>query len=791
MLPNYFLVTLRSMMKNKVFIILNVVGMGLAIGNCLIAYYIYDYNITFNSNHRQAPTIYRVSSMREFQNEVTRYGYAPLALGNAIRENVPSVDRVVRYNPYGVDFRLGTEVFNTEMAYVDADFFKVFTIDMMEGTPPANINQLVLNEEVAAKYFKNESAVGKMLTQVLDSGKTREFMVSGVFRRQPNNSSFDKEAFLPFESQYAGLATREENNWKLRTTLYVQVTDASRIPAIEQQLKSYAANNNKVREDFIIREFDVEPFEGIGIRDSFNSVPGVWTARAAPASMTYGTAVMGFLVVLIACFNLTNTAIAVSSRRLKEIGIRKVMGSSRFHLIGQFMSETLFICLLAMVFGIAVGEFALVPGFNALWTGMKLDPDYFGRPAFLIFTSVGLLFVALMAGSYPSLYISQFQPTTILKGKLKFGGTTMFSRVLLAMQFTISIIAIVCSIAFVDNARFQRDYDLGFNQYGIAYSYVRNHAEFEQLRNRLLQNPDVTSIAASTHHVGTSFINDPIKFEDKEIEVDIFDVGDDYLKTAGLTLISGRDFIKDSETDKRESIIVTETLAEQLGWKEPLGKEIRWMDTTRYIVVGVIKTVFNQGLWRKVEPMMLRYSGGKNTQFIVVSAPLTKIKSVRENLEAIHRELFPDRIARIRLMEEVVVQATEVNNNILTMFLFTGLVALLLSTSGLFTLVSLSIIKKMKEIGVRKVFGASAANLVRVINAEFFLVLGLSVIAGAAAGGWTAGMLMGSIWEYYQKTTGLTIVISVAVMVGIAIITVAHKILTTVKVNPATVLRDE
>ena len=146
MLSNYFLVTLRNMMKNKVFIILNVVGMGLAIGNCLIAYYIYDYNVTFNSNHLQAPTIYRVSSMREFQNDVTRYGYAPLALGNAIRENVPLVERVVRYNPYGVDLRLGTEVFNTEMAYVDEDFFKVFTVDMVEGTAPANINQLVLNE---------------------------------------------------------------------------------------------------------------------------------------------------------------------------------------------------------------------------------------------------------------------------------------------------------------------------------------------------------------------------------------------------------------------------------------------------------------------------------------------------------------------------------------------------------------------------------------------------------------------------------------------------------------------
>ena len=456
MLSNYLLITFRNMVKNKVFIVLNVVGLGLAISNCLVAYFIWDYNATFDSTHVQAPTIYRVSTMREFQNEVNRYGHSPMALGNAIRENVPVVDRVVRYFPGGVYFRIGTEVFNTELSYVDPDFFTLFTFDMIAGAAPTNKEEIVINDQLAIKYFNNVQAVGQTITQVLDSGKTREFMVSGVFRKQPHNSSFNRDAFVPFANQFVGDPGQQENSWKTRTTLFVQVIDASQIPVIESQIKGYAANNNKVREDFTIREFDLEPFVGMGVRNSFDQIRGSWTNQGSPQSMAIGTAVMGFLVILIGCFNLTNTAIAVSSRRLKEIGIRKVMGSARGNLIAQFLGETMFISLMAMVAGVLVAEFALVPGFNAMWEVIKLEPNYFGRPAFLIFSTLSLLFIGLLAGTYPAFYLSSFQPSAILKGKLRFGGTSLFSRTLLAVQFMISITAIVCGIAFVDNAQFQK-----------------------------------------------------------------------------------------------------------------------------------------------------------------------------------------------------------------------------------------------------------------------------------------------------------------------------------------------
>jgi putative ABC transport system permease protein len=792
MIKNYLLITFRNMMKNKLFISINILGLAIAIGCCLVGYFNYDFNATFDSNHANRSTVYRVSSIREFQGNLTRFGHSPLALGNAVKQSIPDVDKVIRYIPAGENFRVGDEVMRTELTHVDPAFFEVFTFEFTEGNGTiVNKNQVCISDELAVKFFGQEKALGKPLTQLLDSGKTKEFIVSGVFKSQPTNSSFYSEAYTHFDNQFSGDEAYNENSWYYRATLFIQVKDANRLASIRNSLKQYTENNNLAREDFIIREFDVEPLEGMAVRDSYDEINGTWTSSGSPIAAVVGVGVMGIFVLLIACFNLTNTAIAVSSRRLKEIGVRKVMGSTRKHLIVQFIGETMMICFIALLLGLVIGNFLLIPAFNALWPEMKLNPDYFGRPNFLIFISIILLFTGLLAGSYPAFYISSFQPTSILKGKLKFGGTNAFTRILLTLQFAISLIGIVCSIAFTENSRFQRDFDLGFDKKQVVFTYVNNRAEYETFRNRLLENPDVTSVAGSLHHFYSNSFNDPIKYEDKETEVDIMDVGDDYLKTVGLTLLEGRDFIKNSETDKRESVIITENLASRFGWDKPIGKEIIWMDTVKYYVVGVVKNVYNRGLWREMEPVMMRYGDAERVGHIIASAPVDKITEVRAGMESIYKDLFPERVANIRYMDEQMVEANTVNNNIVKMFFFLGIVALLLSATGLFTLVSLNIIKKMKEIGVRKVLGASAVNITRVINTEFVIILLIASIIGGFAGGWMAGMLMESIWDYYQNATITTMIISAAIMFVASAISIGYKVYNTTRLNPSLVLRDE
>jgi len=793
MIKNYLLITLRSLSKNKVFILINIFGMGIAIACCIVAYFNYDYNKSFDSYHVNAPTIYRVNSVREFQNDLTTFGYVPIALGNAIKQNIQEVDAVIRYSPGGANFRIGEELFNSELTFIDPAFFESFTFEFIEGSGSLNNkNQIIISEKLAEKYFGAEKALGRPITQLLDSGKMKEYSVIGVFKLPPPNTSFDSEAYVHFDNQFDQQTSDfNENSWRYRSTLFVQINNPDRVTAIQELIKPYVENNNKIREDFIIRQFEIQPFVGMAVNDSYNEVPGVWTRDSSPLAAVVGIGVMGIFVLLIACFNLTNTAVAISSRRLKEIGIRKVMGSNRTSLIIQFIGETTLICLVALLLGVLIAEALLIPAFNKLWPDLKLITDYFGKPDFLIFMAITLLFTSLVAGGYPALYVSHFQPISILKGKLKFGGTNYFTRVLLTLQFGISLIAIVSSFAFTENAKFQRELDLGFNKEGLVFTYVSNRSEYETYRNVLGENPEIISIAASEHHIYSNAYNDPIKHGGKEIEVDIMNVGDDYLSTVGLTLLEGRDFEKDSETDRKESVIITEGLARKLELKSPIGAELVWMDTVKFYVVGVIKDIYNRGVWDQMEPVMLRYGSKDKVNHILVKVPTEKLATINQFMEAKWKELFPNKTYNGRFMDEGIVEANTVNNNIVVMFIFLGIVALLLSATGLFTLVSLNIIKKLKEIGVRKVLGASFGNISRVVNTEFVIILSIASVLGVVAGSWMSAMLMDSIWDYYQEATVMTLVFSVAIMFFASVLSIGYKIYKTANLNPAHVLRDE
>ncbi|MDL5049378.1 ABC transporter permease [Oscillatoria amoena NRMC-F 0135] len=782
------------MMKNKVYLFINILGLATAIACCIVGYYNYDFNASFDEYHKNALKIYRVNMVREFQGKATEYGLVPIPLGEVVRQNVKDVEMATRYTGSYADLRIGDEVFGASMSYIDPEFFDLFTFEFLDGSSGAinDRSRILISDELANRLFGTTQAVGKGVTQLTGEGKLKEYEVGAVFRLPPTNSSFNDGAFTHYEN-YWDLNQELSNgtNWVYRNTLFVQLENASRIEAVQEQLKPYTENNNKVREDFVISGFKLDSFVGMAVRDEYTDRPGTWTRDASPLAAVVGVGVMGIFVLLIACFNLTNTSIAISSRRLKEIGIRKVMGSMRSQLISQFIGETMLVCFFALLLGMVIADLFLIPAFNVLWPYMKLTTNYLGKPDFTMVMVLTLLFTGLLAGSYPAFYISKFQPTSILKGKLKFGGTNYFTRVLLSLQFAISLIGIVCSFAFTENAKYQREFDMGFKQKEVLFTWVNSESEFNALRDVMAQNPDVISIAGSEHHLFSSAYNDPIRHEGKEIEVDIMHVGDNYLSTAGLTVLQGRDFVKDSETDRKESVIITERVASLFGWNNPLGKEIVWMDTVKLYVVGVVKDVYNNGLWNEFDPMMIRYASSEKYRHLVLTAPVDKVVDVNTYMEEKWNTIFPNRKFASRYMDDQTVEASTVNNNIVKMFIFLGIVAVLLSVTGLFTLVSLNIIKKMKEIGVRKVLGASIANISRVINTEFVVILLVACVLGAVGGAWMSKMLMDSIWDFYQKATITTMVISSLIILSASFLTVALKTYTTAKMNPVNVLRDE
>jgi hypothetical protein len=668
----------------------------------------------------------------------------------------------------------------------------MFSFEFIKGDPKAinDISSVFINDKMAVRLFGSpEEAYGKTITQVYGP-ELKEIKIAGVFKEPPQNSSFySREAYLNFENCKDEHKGATDSNWKQEATLFIQVNDASRVAVVHQQLQGYTENNNKVREDFIIKELALDHFPSMAHRDRESRVQS-WTWQAPPISAIIGSAVMGILILLIACFNLTNTAIAISSRRLKEIGIRKVMGGLRKQLIVQFIGETTLICFFALLVGLFIGRF-LTDGWNSMWEYMRVSPHYLDNPQFWMFMGGVLLFTGLLAGGYPAFYISNFEPISILKGKLKFGGTNYFTRILLGLQFAISLIAIVSAIAFMQNAQYQKDYDLGFDEKGSVIAWLDSREEFETYRNSLSGNPEIISMAGAASGIFSNRVHEPVKFESKEIEVDIIEVGDHYLKTMDLTLIEGRDFVQDSETDKKESIIISEKMASLFGWEKPLGKEVMWKDSVKLYVVGVVKDVYTAGLWRAMEPLMIRYVGPENYNQIVVNTTASNVPAINKYMEAKWKEIFPNRLYNGSMLVGIADEVENVNTNIMTMYSFLGVIALVLSATGLFTLVSLNIIRRTKEIGVRKVLGASVSNITRIINTEFFIILVVASFTGSLLSYFAVDLLMDSIWDYYLATTTVTFVVAISIMFIISAAVVGYKVFTAASMNPVSTLRDE
>jgi len=495
--------------------------------------------------------------------------------------------------------------------------------------------------------------------------------------------------------------------------------------------------------------------------------------------------------LLLACFNFTNTSIAISGKRLKEIGIRKTMGGVRGQLIFQFLGESIVLCFFSLVAGLLLAE-VLVPAYNNLWPGIKLSISYTENIFFFIFLFLLLAFTAFIAGIYPAFYITSFKPVNILKGTLKFGGTNWFTRTLLTLQFAISLLCIISGVAYIRNAAYQRDYNLGYTKNGVIVASVKNENEFMAYRNLLVMNKDIKVIAGSKNHVSDKYYKEPVKYETIEHQVEIVDVGDEYLKAMNITLLEGRDFKKDSETDKKESVLVSQKFVKRYQLEgNPIGQRLLWRDSIQLYVVGVVSDILTDGFWKAAAPVMLRYVGPEQYTQIVVSVSPENLLAVNEYMKDAWKKISPNSLYSGQSTDGNMYATELINTNAVQIFGFLGVIAALMSATGLFALVSLNILKKMKEIGVRKILGASAGNIARVINAEFFIIILVASILGSGLGYLMIDKMMDAIWEYYLPVNFVTLGICVALLFVVGIVTVAYKTIVTALVNPVNSLREQ
>jgi len=783
------------MMKNRFFILINMFGISIAIGCCIVAYINWNFNSKWDYLHSNASKIYRIQCRAEEQGKPIRFATAPIPLANHIKQNINGIDKVVRFIPRMGDFRIQDNMFNTGVAYADESFFELFTFDLIYGHPKdlGDKSKIFISDELAKIYFDREDVVGQSVTQIIN-GFPKQFFVGGVYKKQPLNSSFYSESITHMDNYWETVTNdldQSEDNWRGWIILFVQVDDPALISIINRQLTNYLEPQNLARAEMKVKEYYLENFSGMAFRNNeYPKVRNEWLRGGLPEEVVTIPNVMATLLLLLVCFNFTNTSIAISSGRLKEIGVRKVMGGHRRQLVIQFMGENLLLCFGGFLMGLLLAEW-LVPAYDSMWPWLDLNLSYSKNFGFLAFLLVLLLTVGVLAGSYPAFYITSFSPSNILKGKQKFGGTNWFTRTLLGLQFSISLLAVIFAVAFYENAVYQKNYDLGFATNGIISVPISSESDFTNYRNALASNKGILNIAGTKNHIADyTYYSRSVKYESKELEVDIMEIGDNYFETMNIKLLNGRNFIPESKLDLSNSAIVTEKFAEAFVLSDdPIGKRIVLQDTVQLYIIGIAKDVNARGLWQAVKPMVLRYTLADRYQQMLVSVTPTDLKAINDFMKEKWNEVFPNTVYNGQMINQEKAQTLQINSNIVKMCSFLGFFSMLLCATGLYTMVSLNIIKKMKEIGIRKVLGASGANISRIINFEFMIILATAGLIGGGLGYWTTNMIMDGWWEYYQKLDALTFTISMLFMFLISALAVSSKTISATAMDPVKILR--
>jgi putative ABC transport system permease protein len=791
MFKNYLLVTVRNLLKNRVFTLINILGLGIGLAVCIVAFFNCMFQYEFDRTHKNFDEIYRVTSFRDMQGREQEYGIVPATLGLEAKKEIPGITKSSRLATSGSTVKVGIDVYQNRITYVDPEFLDIFTFPLVLGEKKSIENQgnVLISSKMAATLFGSSFPIGKTISVLDIRRKEHTFTVGAIFADLPENSSFRIDILTHFDN-FLSMMEVKDNDWKFTTAaFFIQVPDKSLLPSLQQSLRKYISIQNKANEAFKINRYSLVPLDDVG-----ENSRKIWSSSLFPSlhpAALYAPPVMALFIFLIACFNFANTSIATFSNRLKEIGLRKTFGGARGQIVTQFMFETLIICVAALFVGIVIAAF-LVPAYSSLWSFMSIELTFTTYPFFWVFLFLLLLITGFVSGVNPALYMSSFSPFFVLKGASPFKGSGRLSSVLLTFQFSISVMAIVMGIVFAQNAKFQRTVDLGYDRDKLIVVPVAVNS-FNPLRNEVLSNPKVISAEGTSYHIGFGSYRRPVKDVEKKLEVNFFDIGYGYAQTMGLRLVEGRFFDElRSEADaKNGSIIVNKKLVSDFGWEKGLGHTITLYDTTKFTVVGVVEDFYNNGLWSKIEPSVLRVLPPGRYGYLVVRANPEDISTVLNFINMKWKSLVPGSAFGGQMQEDLMQEEKDINGSILKVNVFLAIVALLLSLIGMYNMVSLDIIRRTKEIGIRKIQGASVQILMYLVSRRFLLILLIASVAGCAGGYYMSMMLMDSIWDYFVSITAVTLFMGAMLMIAATVSTLIIKITRAAMKNPVVSLRYE
>ena len=790
MLKNLFKTAFRHITKHFGFSILNILGLTIGITSALFLIIYVSDEVSYDRFHENADRIYRVSSKITEPDDQFTWIFAQIPFGPQVVKDYPEVQSFVRFIPMNRSlFKYEDKEFNEEnFFYVDSTLFDIFTYKVIKGevkTALLDPKKIILTEKIAARYFGNSDPIGKILTT-----GTNTFEVTGVIEDVPENSHFSFDAVSSRNN-----LPKQLGSWgNFGVFTYLLFPENFDVKSFETKIQGmYDAYMKTIFESMKIKiEYILVPLTKIHLYSTNASEP----KPTGSITYVYIFAIVALFLILIAAMNYMNLATARSTRRAREVGLRKVVGSRRAPLVFQFLSESILFTVISLIISIII-LIVLLPKFNLL-AGKAFDLHVIYSPVVLLTLTGVIIVVGILGGSYPAFFLSRFSPVTVLKGEITQGSAgSLFRKILVVIQFTVSVIMIICTLVVFTQIKYLKTMDQGFDQSNVIGLQLNDRnmiRKYPALKEILLENPNINYVTSTNSAVGEGsgkvIFNVETDQGMTQKGVNFAVVDHDFIDALGIKIVSGRDFQRDMPSDTLTGVVVNETFANRMGWQEPIGKKVELGDanTIRARVIGVMKDYHQTGMYNGIESLLLVYRPLNNIIYIKLSGIETQ--PTIEFIESKWKEVFPDQPFTYTYLSERFNRQFEADEKRGLIFTIFTILAILIACLGLFGLASYMVEQRTKEIGIRKVFGANEVIILRLVARDFLILVTLGIVIAVPV----AYYFMSNWLENYVYRTSIGVpllIAAAAITIIITFITISYKAYQAAILNPASSIKTE
>lgn len=802
MIRNYLLIALRNLRRNKVYSMINILGLSIGLAAAiLIVLYVKD-ELSYDRFHAQKDNMYRIVMDQENKktgekrkNSITGYFQGP-----RFSASIPEIRYFSRLFQRNVDMKKANDVVSQEVMYADSSFLQMFSFDVLSGNPATALTQkrsAVITEAMAIEQFGTKNALGKnLLIKTFDTENFEPYTVTAVTRNSPENSSIKYKVLLPIEVSAYDLGNAE--NWfNFMMNTMVVLNPGADVARVEQKMQAVFEQEatpimKELSEKYGMEmgvKYGLQPFLDIHLNKELGAQNGL--VGASNPMYSYILSGIALFILAIACINFVNLTVARSVKRSKEIGIRKVVGSNRGQLIVQFLGESMLLCLISFALALLLSQ-SFIGLFNQL-SNKALSLSYL-LDWKLVGIFIGLfLLTAFLAGFYPALVLSAYDPVKTLYNRFSLGGKNYLQKSLVVVQFALASFLIVATITIYRQFSYLTNFETGVDDSNLVMveNWSMNHHKARVLKQELMNNPNVVDVGFKNGgNWGTVARVDG----EKQLQFEYETVSVNYLPMLNIQLKAGRNFSADLPTDSTQSVLINETFAAEAGWAEPLGKEVNFWyrddENKLFRVVGVVKDYHFAELHQKIRPQLFTMVPSNQYGLILVKIKPNTATNTLAHIEKSFKSVFPISPYAYQFMDEAKLREYESENRWRKIMLFSAAITIFVSCIGLFGLTVLSTEKRTKEIGVRKVLGASVRQVAVILSRDFMLLVAVSLLISLPAA-WLVANKWLEEYPYRVELTWSLYAFGGLLVIGIALLTVSFQSVKAAAQNPVKSLKTE